>query len=53
LGEASRAATKATEKAKKSIFDYLYEHTLGAVMQDLIQKMPEDQKKRLIEKVSE
>ncbi|HRN70899.1 MAG TPA: hypothetical protein PLS49_07005 [Candidatus Woesebacteria bacterium] len=51
LGEATKAAEIATEKAKDTFFDYVYEHTVGAVIKRVVEQMPEDQKEKLIEEV--
>ncbi len=53
MGEATKAADTAVQTGKEAFFDYLYEHTVGAVMERVIEQMPEDQKERLIEKVQE
>lgn len=53
LGEATKAAEVATEKAKNTFFDYVYEHTVGAVIKRVVEQMPEDQKEKLIEDVQQ
>lgn len=53
LGEATKAAEQATEQAKQTFFDYVYEHTVGAVIKRVVEQMPEDQKEKLIEEVQE
>lgn len=51
LGEATKAAEQAKNQAKKTFFDYMYEHTVGAVIKRVVEQMPEEQKEKLIEEV--
>lgn len=53
LGEATKAAEQATDKAKDTFFNYMYEHTVGAVIKRVVEQMPEEQKEKLIEEVQE
>lgn len=53
MGEATKAADQAVESGKNAFFDYMYENTVGALMERFIEQMPEDQKEKLIEKVQE
>ena len=51
LGEATKAADVLVEKSKQTFFDYMYEHTVGAVIEKMIEQMPKEQKEKLIERV--
>ncbi len=53
LGEATKAADMVIEKSKQTFFDYVYEHTVGAVIEQMVERMPEEQKEKLLEKVEE
>lgn len=53
LGEATKAAEQVSEQAKQTIFDYVYQHTVGVILEHLIKQMPSDQKEKLIENVSD
>jgi hypothetical protein len=51
LGEATKAATQVVKKGQKYFFDYVYDATLGKLMEQMIKQMPDDAQERLIKKV--
>jgi len=53
LGEATKATDTLVENSKQTFMDYMYEHTVGFVVEKMIEQMPEEQKDKLIEKVDE
>ena len=50
MGEATQAADMVVEKTTDTITDYVYEHTLEAVIVTLIEKFPARQKELFIER---
>ena len=53
MGEATQAANIVVEKATDTVADFVYEHTLEAVIVSLIDKFPERQKDLFIHRFCE
>ena len=53
LGEATQAAELAVDKTTDTVSDYFYENTLEILINNLIEKLPERQKKQFIDRFCE
>lgn len=53
MGEATQAADIVVDKATNTVADFVYEHTLEAVIVTLVEKFPERQKEQFIKRFCE
>jgi len=51
LGEATRIKDQALEQGKEFVTDYVYEQTVGSMVENMINRLPERQKEKILENV--
>lgn len=51
LGEATRIKDQALEQGKEFVTDYVYQQTVGAMIESMINRLPEQQKEKILENV--